>query len=89
MSVKKRGSKYHYRFSVDGKGYNGVCKNCTNLAQAEAYEKKIREEVSAMRKFKTVTALVDAYRYELSGGAPVTLDEACELQSGGVPSFIA
>jgi integrase len=80
MSVKKRGSKYHYRFSVDGKGYNGVCKNCTNLAQAEAYEKKIREEVTAMRKFKTVTALVDAYRYELSGGAPVTLDEACELQ---------
>lgn len=57
---------------------------------AEAFEKSVRERLvheeaerkeleNDVRKNKTVTALIENYRYELTGGKPVSLDEAFEL----------
>lgn len=75
MAVLLRGSKYHYRFNYLKKCYSGVCVNCFTVAQAEEYEKKIRAEVANIRSQRTVVALVENYRYELSGGHPILLTE--------------
>lgn len=80
MSVQKRGSKYHYRFSVNKKSYSGVCAGCETKKEAEDYEKKIRSELDHIRHHTTVASLVTSYRYELSGATPVTIEEAFDLQ---------
>ena len=57
---------------------------------AEAFEASVRERLiheeaerkeleNDVRKNKTVTALIENYRYELTGGKPVSLAEAFEL----------
>lgn len=79
MTVRLRGTHYHYRFQIDGKNYSGVCNGCPTLKKAEAYEESIREEVSNIRRQKSVVALVENYKYELTGGRPIRLDEAFDL----------
>ena len=43
--LKPNGS-FYYQFILDGKRYNGVCKNCTTKKDAEAYERKIKREAA-------------------------------------------
>ena len=42
----KQGGSFYYQFILDGKRYNGVCKNCTTKKDAEAYERKIKREAA-------------------------------------------
>lgn len=79
MSVMLRGKKFHYRFMVDGVSYSGVCEGCGSRQEAEALEAQIRERSADIRRNKTVRALIDNYRYELTGGKPISLSEAYDL----------
>lgn len=83
MSVLMRGDKWHYRFMVHGTTYSGPCTGCTNFTQAEKFEAEKRRFVTQseedVRKNRTVAALVENYRKELSGGTDITLDAAYDL----------
>lgn len=76
MSVSRRGKNFHYRFSVSGKRYSGVCRGCGTQKAAEAFEAEIRKETETIRSQKTVAALVENYRQELTGGSSIHLSEA-------------
>ena len=85
MSVLKRGNVYHYRFMIRGKIFAGPCAGCTTKAQAEKFEKEKRRSVGAdmedIRANRTVKALVENYRKELSGGKDIALADAFALAS--------
>jgi len=74
--IRRRGRKYHYQFVKDGKLYSGVCEGCDNKRDAEKYEMRMRKTVIKAAEQKTVKAIVEAFRDELSGGHPVLLAEA-------------
>ena len=85
MSVAKRKTsggetdEYHYDFSQNGKRYRGVCEGCTTRTAALGYEKTLREKVKALSEQKSVGALVENFKRELTGGDKITLDAAFEL----------
>ena len=70
---------YHYRFMMGGKRYSGVCKDCSLKKDAEQYEKGIKAKTRQLGKQKTVKALIDNFREDMTGGSPVNIDEAFEL----------
>lgn len=90
ISVYLRGTHWHYRFMMSGKTYSGPCIGCENEKQAEAYEKQKRQSACVVteeikrakedvRKNKTIVALVENYRRELSGGTLIALGDAYAL----------
>jgi integrase len=79
MSVKLRGNKYHYRFTLNGEDHSGVCENCDTEAKAKAFEKEFKAGLGNIKSQKTLRALFDNHRYELAGGAPVSLVDGYEL----------
>ena len=91
MTTYLRGSRFHYRFRLLGKDYSGVCPGCdlplgatTRDAEAArkkavAFEAQVRREAEDIRKNKTVAALVENYRYELTGGRPIPLGDVISL----------
>jgi len=92
MSVLIRGKNYHYRFMVAGKTFSGPCVGCLNMIQAKKYEAEQRKIAEAdaeaikrteadIRKNKTVVALIENYRKELSGGHYIALGDAYGLAS--------
>ena len=92
MSVYLRGTHWHYRFMISKKSFSGPCIGCENEKQAQAYEKQMRQnaasEVETLRKTeedirrnRTVAALVENYRKELSGGSVIALRDGYDLAS--------
>lgn len=85
MSVAKRKTptgytaEYHYRFKIGGQLYYGVCHNCTTERAAELYERNIRETIKKASEQRSVRALVENFRDELTGGKPIGLTEAYDL----------
>jgi len=85
MSVFKRKTSggesefYHYKFMSGGKLSFGVCKGCTKRKAALEYEKKIRDKTIELGKQKTVKALVENFRDDLTGGSKISLREAYDL----------
>lgn len=86
MTIRKRKDRngketeeYHYIFMQGGKRYWGVCEGCTTKVTALAYEKKIRATVKKMTEQKSVTALVENYKRELTGGTSIPLADAFDL----------
>lgn len=85
--VYLRGSRFHYRFLRDGKSYYGPCPGCDIPAgarardiseikkRAAAYEKSVRETVEDVRSNRTIVALVENYKRELTGCKPISLSE--------------
>jgi hypothetical protein len=77
---KPKGSgNYYYQFVVDNKRYCGVCKGCTTKKSAEKYEREIRATIQKASAQKTVRALIENFRDELTGGTKIKLTEAFEL----------
>lgn len=72
----KQNGRYYYRFMHKGTLYHHPCEGCTTKREAEAYEKRMRETVVKAAEQKTVKAIVEVFRDELSGGHPVLLTEA-------------
>jgi len=85
MSVQKRKTsrgetlEYHYKFMSGGKYFYGVCVGCSTKKAAEEYEAKLKKKVKDLAKQKTVKALVENFREELTGGSRITLTEAYNL----------
>ena len=85
MSVRKRNvngketAEYHYEFMQNGKRYYGVCEGCTTKAAAQLYEKKMKETVKALAEQKSVGALVENFKRELTGSVAIKLSDAYEL----------
>lgn len=90
MPIRLRGAHYHYRFKLNGVSYAGPCDNCQTSKDAEKFEsaKKqaiqaelslVAEEEKKIRQNKTVVALVENYKQELTGAEPIPLSEAYEL----------
>lgn len=76
----KQGGSFYYQFVLEGKRYNGVCKNCSNKKDAEAYERKIKREAA---RGSGQTEAEQYHRDELKkivrSKKQITLDEAYEL----------
>ena len=76
----KQGGSYYYQFVLEGKRFNGVCKNCFTKKDAEAYERKIKRE-AARGDGQTEAELY--HRVELKkilrSKNQILLDEAFEL----------
>lgn len=70
---------YHYCFMADGKTYRGVCKGCTIKKIALEYERDVKAKVKELSKQKSVKALVDNFRQELTGGSDIFIFDAYEL----------
>lgn len=85
MAVAKRKTSagkskfYHYRFMLNGKSYSGACKGCTTKAVAEKFEKRICEKIIELSRQKNVKALIENFRDEMTGGSPVSIEDAFEL----------
>ena len=71
--------EYHYQFMQGGKRYSGVCIGCVSIESARAYEKNIRIKVSELEKQKSVKALVENFRDELSCGEKILLSDAYSI----------
>lgn len=69
-------NEYHYEFMQSGKRYYGVCEGCTTERAALAYEKRMRDTAKAASEQKSVKALIENFREELTGGKAVTLADA-------------
>jgi len=86
MSVELRGTVYRYRIMIHGTRYSGPCVGCTTKLQAEKFaaEKRrfLEKQMEDIRKNKTVEALVENYRRELSGGSLIALGDAFDLAVG-------
>ena len=71
---KPKGSgNYYYQFMVDNKNYHGTCKGCTTKRSAEKYEREIRQTILKASSQKTVRALIENFRDELTGGSTAYL----------------
>ena len=85
MGVRKRQLKgketaeYHYEFMQNGKRYYGVCEGCTTKAAALLYEKKMKETVKTLAEQKSVGALVENFKRELTGSVAIKISDAYEL----------
>ena len=76
----KQGGSFYYQFILEGKRYNGVCKDCFTRKDAEAYERKIKREAA---RGGGQTEAEQFYRVELKkisrSKNQIALDEAFEL----------
>lgn len=81
MSVFMRGSAWHYRFNYSRRTLSGRCEGCATMRQAQAFEKEMRRKAVELYGLKSVKALVENYRAELSGGRAET------VPLSGVPSM--
>ena len=86
MSIRKRKTssgkqttEYHYEFMQSCKRYYGVCEGCSTERAAIAYEKTVKENVKKLAEQKSLGALIENFKNELSGGDRITLDNAFEL----------
>ena len=76
---KKAGGTWYYDLKVNLKRYRGTCEGCTTKRQAEVFERELREKIKQAAGLKSVKALYETFREDLTGGKKITLDEAFEL----------
>ena len=67
---------FYYYFCVNGKRYRGACAGCSTEQEAIEYEKKIQDTVRKLSEQKTVSALVENFKEELTGGEKIKLRDA-------------
>ncbi len=71
--------EYHYRFQQDGKRHVGVCEGCTTEKAARDYEAEQKRHVKNAAREKSVVAIYENRRKELTGGRDIKLADAMEL----------
>lgn len=76
---RRQGGTWYYQFIRDGKRYTGRCEGVTTRREADAYEKRIMATVERASEQKTVKALIENFKDELTGGEKIPLDKAFEL----------
>ena len=81
MSIRNKNGIWYYEFMSGGKRYSGTCLDSSgqptrNERIALAYEKAKRAEWGSVRANKSLKALVENYREELTGAKAIPLREA-------------
>ena len=81
MSLENKNGIWYYSIMVAGQRYRGTCLDASgqptrNERIALAYEKAKRAELGSVRANKSVKALVENYREELTGSKAIPLREA-------------
>lgn len=79
VSQKRTGGAWYYEFMYRGKKYFGTCEGATNKRDAESFERGIRDKVKQAAGLKSISALYETFREDLTGGRKITLDEAFDL----------
>ena len=79
VKQKKSGGTWYYEFMSRGKRYFGTCEGCKNRRDAESFERSVREKALQGAGLKSVKALYETFREDLTGGEKITLDEAFDL----------
>lgn len=79
VKQKKVGGAWYYEFMCRGKRHFGTCEGAKNQRQAEAFERSVREKATQAAGLKSVKALYETFREDLTGGKKISLDEAFEL----------
>ena len=75
----KPGGTWYYDIKINLKRYKGTCEGCTTRRQAEAFEHALKERTKQASGLKSVKALYETFREDLTGGKKIALDEAFEL----------
>ena len=75
----KNGGSWYYDIQIDHKRYKGTCEGCTTRRQAENFERGIKEKAKQASGLKSVKALYETFREDLTGGKRISLNEAFEL----------
>ena len=80
MSIRNVNGIWYYEFMVAGKRYRGTCRDASGQPikierLARTYEKEMRAEIGNVRANKSVKALVENYREELTGSRAIPLRE--------------
>ena len=83
MSIRNKNGIWYYEFMAEGKRYSGTCLDKTGAPTgservAQAYERAKRDELGSVRANKSLKALVENYREELTGSRAIPLREAYE-----------
>lgn len=79
VKQKRVGGAWYYEFMCRGKRHFGTCEGAKNQRQAEAFERSVREKATQAAGLKSVKALYETFREDLTGGKKISLDEAFEL----------
>ena len=79
VKQKKTGGAWYYEFMLRGKRYFGTCEKCRSRRDAEAFERTMREKAMQGTGLKSVKALYETFREDLTGGKKISLDDAFEL----------
>ena len=79
VKQKKAGGAWYYEFMHHGKRYFGTCEGAKSQRQAEAFERTVREKAAQAAGLKSVKALYETFREDLTGGMKISLDDAFEL----------
>ena len=79
VKQKKAGGAWYYEFMHHGKRYFGTCEGAKSQRQAEAFERTVREKAMQAAGLKSVKALYETFREDLTGGKKISLDDAFEL----------
>jgi integrase len=79
VKQKKSGGAWYYEFMHHGKRYFGTCEGAKSQRQAEAFERTVREKATQAAGLKSVKALYETFREDLTGGKRISLDDAFEL----------
>ena len=70
---------YYYDFTVKGKRYRAVCEGCTTKQDAMNYARRMMETIKKASEQKTVNALVENFKQELTGGSKISLEDAFSM----------
>ena len=79
VKQKRVGGAWYYEFMHHGKRYFGTCEGAKNQRQAEAFERTVREKAIQAAGLKSVKALYETFREDLTGGKKISLDDAFEF----------
>ena len=79
VKQKRTGGAWYYEFMHHGKRYYGTCEGAASKREAEAFERAVREKAAQAAGLKSVKALYETFREDLTGGKKISLDEAFEL----------
>lgn len=79
MAVCLRGKKWWYNFVVKGKKYQGALEGVDNEPDARKAAKAKKRMIEKASDQKSVQALIDNFRMELSGSRTILLEDAWQL----------
>ena len=84
MSIKQVRERFYYEFMYRGTRYRGPCTDingnpASTMEQAIACESRAKKELGNVRANRSLKAMIENYREELTGGRKILLQKAFEL----------